>query len=89
MRRILICTGVLGGGTAIVFALAGLTALAFPQGSVVASGWNGGWSKGVMVEQAPMPAPVVMPAPEITIDQVAPDMTVLDEASSDVESPRP
>jgi hypothetical protein len=42
MRRILVCTGILGGGTALVFALAALTAVAFPQGTLVATGWNGG-----------------------------------------------
>jgi hypothetical protein len=41
MRRILVCTGILGGGTALVFALAALTAVAFPQGTLVAAGWNG------------------------------------------------
>ena len=41
MRRILVCTGVLGGGTALVFALAAATAMLFPQGTLVASGWNG------------------------------------------------
>jgi hypothetical protein len=40
MRRILVCTGVLGGGTALVFALAAATALMFPQGTVVSAGWN-------------------------------------------------
>jgi hypothetical protein len=41
MRRILLCTGVLGGGTALVFALAAATALAFPQGTLVNAGFNG------------------------------------------------
>lgn len=41
MRRILVCTGVLGGGTAIVFALAALTATLFPTGTSVSSTWNG------------------------------------------------
>jgi len=41
MRRILACTGVLGGGTAHVFALAAATAILFPQGTLVSSGWNG------------------------------------------------
>jgi hypothetical protein len=71
MRRILVCTGVLGGGTALVFALAALTAIAFPQGTRVAAGWNGGnggpwvkdaWGGGVAV---PVPAPAVEVAPFI------------------------
>ena len=35
MRRILICTGVLGGGTALVFAAAALTAMLIPPTRVV------------------------------------------------------
>ena len=45
MRRIVICTGVLGGGTALVFALAAVTASLFPHGTVVPTsqfGWGGG-----------------------------------------------
>jgi hypothetical protein len=69
MQRILVCTGILGGGTALVFALAALTAIAFPQGTRVAAGWNGVnggpwlkdvWGDGVVV---PMPAPAVEVAP--------------------------
>ena len=69
MQRILVCTGVLGGGTALVFALAALTAIAFPQGTRVAAGWNGAnggpwvkdvWGGGVAV---PVPAPAVEVAP--------------------------
>ena len=68
MKRILVCTGVLGGGTALVFALAALTAIAFPQGTRVAAVWNGangawvkdGWGGGVAV---PVPAPAVDVAP--------------------------
>jgi poly(3-hydroxybutyrate) depolymerase len=54
MKRILVCTGVLGGGTALVFALAAATAMLFPQGTLVASGWNNG-----MVFAKPMPMPVL------------------------------
>jgi hypothetical protein len=69
MKRILVCTGILGGGTALVFALAALTAIAFPQGTRVAAGWNGAnggpwvkdaWGGGVAV---PVPAPAVEVAP--------------------------
>jgi hypothetical protein len=70
MRRILVCTGVLGGGTALVFALAALTAVAFPQGTLVSTGWNGGgwerqgWGGGVVPMPAPMPAVDWAPAVE-------------------------
>lgn len=78
MRRILVCTGVLGGGTALVFALAAATALLFPQGTLVSTGWN----PGVMFGK-PMPAGggailddvMVMPAvesPAITVPDPAP-----------------
>jgi hypothetical protein len=66
MRRILVCTGVLGGGTALVFALAAMTAIAFPNGTTVNAGWNGGpmvrggWNGGLV----PAPAPVFVPAIE-------------------------
>jgi hypothetical protein len=70
MKRILVCTGVLGGGTALVFALAALTAIAFPQGTRVAAGWNGGpwvkdaWGGGVAV---PVPAPAIDVAPQVIV----------------------
>lgn len=35
MRRILICSGVLGGGTALVFGAAALTAVLIPPGRIV------------------------------------------------------
>jgi hypothetical protein len=65
MRRILICSGVLGVGTALVFAAAALTATLFPNGTLVSSGWNGpvfekGW--GVAMP-APAPEFDVAPAP--------------------------
>jgi hypothetical protein len=74
MKRILVCSGVLGGGTALVFALAALTAIAFPQGTRVAAGWNGanggpwvkgGWGGGVAV---PVPAPAVVEAPDVVVN---------------------
>jgi len=68
MRRILVCTGVLGGGTALVFALAAATSLLFPQGTLVQAGWNGNvrFEKGmpVMVED-------VMPAVNVEAPQIA------------------
>lgn len=67
MRRILICTGILGGGTALVFALAALTATLFPQGTLIRTQW-GGWGGGVVMEEGvrlgPAPAiDVAMPVP--------------------------
>ena len=65
MRRALICTGVLGGGTAIVFALAALTASLFPHGTVVPNqfGWGGGLTRvddmGVQVAPA-MEEPAIL-----------------------------
>ena len=63
MRRILICTGILGGGTALTFAVAALAATVLPGGTVVPS-------NPVFMErdfakhgiEIPMPAPV---APDI------------------------
>jgi hypothetical protein len=49
MTRALICTGVLGGGTAIVFALALAASILFPQGSLVPVSWNGGWGRPMIV----------------------------------------
>ncbi len=58
MRAGIIVTGVLGLGTALVFVAAALVSLAFPNGSTVAAGWNGGvvWAKDVVA--MPVPAPV-------------------------------
>ena len=69
MKRIVFCTGILGGGTALVFALAALTAIAFPQGTRVAAGWNGAnggpWVKDAWGGEVavPVPAPAVDVAP--------------------------
>lgn len=56
MRRILACSGVLGGGTAVVFALAALASVAFPHGTTVATSWGGGWAKPMPMGVAPVPA---------------------------------
>lgn len=57
MRRVLICSGILGGGTALVFALAALTATLFPQGTTVRSQW-GGWGGPVFEgDMRAVPAP--------------------------------
>ena len=47
MRPIVIVSGVLGGGTALVFALAAVVATAFPTGTLVATSWNGGWGRAM------------------------------------------
>lgn len=66
MQRILICSGVLGFGTALVFGLATLTAIAFPNGTVVSTGMNGvrldrGWAVGG--DAVSIPAPQMLRAP--------------------------
>jgi len=70
MRAAAVVTGVLGAGTAFVFAAAAVVSALFPSGAMVPSGWNGGcfdcgggWGKpGIGV---PVPLPVPMPAPGI------------------------
>ena len=68
MRAAAVVTGVLGAGTAFVFAVAAVVSTLFPSGALVPSGWNGGcmdcggWGKpGVGI---PMPMPVPMPGIE-------------------------
>jgi hypothetical protein len=80
MTRALICTGVLGGGTAVVFALALAASLLFPQGSMVSTGWNGGWSRPAFPDRleirglAPAPAPWEGDGGDVTFEQAAPDV---------------
>lgn len=57
MRAPAIVTGVLGLGTALVFALAALTATLFPNGTAVGSGWNPMMDRGWGVGGAAMPVP--------------------------------
>jgi hypothetical protein len=68
MKRILICAGVLGSGTALTFAAAALTATLFPNGPLVpASSWGQevfAGKGGVMVAPMPVPAPVVIDVPD-------------------------
>jgi hypothetical protein len=80
MRRILVCTGVLGGGTALVFALAAATAMLFPQGTVVSAGFNGNVMFGqtapafggpVMVKGVNSVVPV-LEAPDVAVPDPAP-----------------
>jgi hypothetical protein len=76
MRRILICTGVLGGGTALVFGAAAVAAALIPPSSIVPQNPNvmfGRAMPGVMpvgpgnvvtiVDDAPAGV-VVLPAPD-------------------------
>ena len=76
MRRILICSGVLGVGTALVFAAAALTATLFPNGTLVSAGWNGGgmWDRGWGVA-VPMPMPGQM-APDVVWEVEAGEVAV-------------
>jgi len=68
MKRILICAGVLGGGTALTFAAAALTASMLPNGPLVpASPWQQemfAGKGGVMVAPMPEPAPLVIDVPD-------------------------
>ncbi len=66
MRPVLIVSGVLGTGTVLVFALAGLVATLFPSGSLVNASWNGGcvncggWMGGGAGPAISVPAPGVV-----------------------------
>jgi hypothetical protein len=63
--RAIIVTAVLGLGTALVFGAAALTATLFPNGTMVASGWSGGW---MTREAIPVPAPAVQIMPMVIGD---------------------
>jgi hypothetical protein len=70
MRRILICTGVLGGGSALVFAAAAVTSVLIPPGRIVPQG------QSIMIDQV-MPARLGGPVRALTTDQaVGPDVFV-------------
>jgi hypothetical protein len=75
MRRILICTGVLGGGTALTFAAAALAATLFPNGTLVAGQANPFVVKGGVAMPAPaMPAgPIVVDDSVIQVDGLTPE----------------
>lgn len=78
MRRIVICSGVLGGGTALVFALAAATATLFPHGTVVPTnqfGWGGGMWMEERVRMAPIGIPELQ-ADEMVVDGVFVDPKV-------------
>ena len=80
MRRIVICSGVLGGGTALVFALAAVTATLFPHGTVVPTsqfGWGGGiWMDDIRMGPG---GPIAMPMEE--------PFVILDDAGVDEGKP--
>ena len=87
MRAAAVVTGVLGAGTAFVFAAAAVVSTLFPSGALVPSGWNGGcmdcgggWAKPGIGIPLPMPAPgipekgvVILPSSGAAVD-VAPVM---------------
>jgi hypothetical protein len=97
--RALIAAGVLGLGTAIVFAAAALTATLFPNGTVVSGSWNGpmmdkGW--GGIAVPVPMPAPSSVDNVIVNVGggtssggSLPGDIVVPDQAPSSVESPAP
>lgn len=59
MRRVLILTGVLGGGTALTLAAAALAITMFPSGPIVYRQPEVFWAKPM-----PMPFEVQVPAPD-------------------------
>ena len=74
MQRVLIASGVLGLGTAIVFGAAAVTATLFPNGPMVAAGMNDVWIRngvgvgGGVIMDVGKPIPMPMPAPGVVID---------------------
>jgi hypothetical protein len=70
MRRILICTGVLGGGTAMTFAAAAVAATLLPGGTVVPANpmvFERDWVKGGPGIVVPVPEPV---PPDVQVNGV-------------------
>ena len=66
--RALFVTGILGGGAAIVFAAAAVTAIMFPNGRLIQPGWGGPWMERQVVfggGPVPMPAPVMIEEPAV------------------------
>jgi len=78
MRRVLLCTGILGGGTALTFAAAALAATLLPGGTVVpaSSMFRGGFEKGGPAPAVVFPQPVPVPQP-----------IIVDDGKSSIESP--
>jgi hypothetical protein len=65
MRRGMVVTGVLGAGTALVFALAIAVSAMFPNGGSIASTFNQVFMNGP--RGGPIAVPVAIPAPGVTI----------------------
>ncbi len=94
MKRAILCTGILGGGTAIVFALALTVSVLFPQGALVQASWNGGFRNfapmpamggGIMVDDV-MTKDVFVAAPDVVaVPAPAPPI----EVPASIESPGP
>ncbi len=79
MRRLLIVTGVLGGGTALTFAAAVLAASLFPNGGTVGGGgWaSSGADRGILL---PAPAPGIGTNGGWTVVDAGPGTTVTPDA---------
>jgi hypothetical protein len=81
MRRILITTGILGGGTALTFAAAVLAATMFPNGTLITTygGSSAPWEKmngGAITVDGPVKAlPAVEPGVQ-WVDPTSPDAPV-------------
>lgn len=71
MRRVLICTGVLGGGTAITFAAAALVATMFPTGNLVYGQQNMVFERGFERGGA-----MVMPVPAVDPNVIVDDSVI-------------
>lgn len=74
MRRILICTGILGSGTALTFAAAAVAATLLPGGTVVPGNqvmWERDFAKpGIAV---PMPVPIA-PDIDVRLEEAQPEV---------------
>jgi hypothetical protein len=66
MQRVVIVGGVLGFGSALVFAVAALTAAVFPNGTLVNGGWGASWAieRGVGIDAVPVPM-----QPQMVVDE--------------------
>jgi hypothetical protein len=90
MRRVLITSGVLGLGTALVFGAAALTATLFPNGATVAANMNSvmmGVGKPMIMQGGFAPAPAIaVPAPGVVVNDgsgVAPPVVAPEPSPSD------
>jgi hypothetical protein len=69
MRRILICTGILGGGTALTFVAAALAASLLPGGTVLPSSsmFERGFGKGGPAIDFPVPVDPAIDGSDIDV----------------------